>query len=121
MRRCRDARSGRLLLAAVLASGCANELPIATEAVDGGDEVQVTLLGDGFVKVAERRIPFERFLVELRQRARAMTQSQRDRFTVQVRFGAGCDSEERAAVVRASNERLMMEADILEIGRVAFE
>jgi len=81
-------RTCAAVLAAVAFAACASDpeapslLPAATEVV----VAQVT--GDSFVRTGDRRIPREAFVLELRQRTRAMTRAQRDGFRVELAIDA---------------------------------
>ncbi|HEB54016.1 MAG TPA: hypothetical protein ENI87_12245, partial [bacterium] len=78
----RAAIAGGLLLAA-----CAGGAPVTTAFDRSAGEVEVRLHGDGFVTSAGRRMPLERFVLELRQRVRSMDQDDvRGRFVVRVRL-----------------------------------
>lgn len=70
--------------AAALLAACASELPYDIARDGSGGTIAVRILGDGFVRTGERRIPLEAFVLELRQRVRPMAPADRARLTVQV-------------------------------------
>lgn len=70
-------------LLALLAS-CASSEPLNMSLGAADEVVDVAVLGDGFVRQGTRRIPREAFVLELRQRGRAMTSEQLDALRVQV-------------------------------------
>ena len=80
----------RRLFAAVwlaLALGaCASDDGVVTEFDYSAGLVEVEVLGDGFVRVDERRIPLEALVLELRQATRAMARSELLRYVVRVRL-----------------------------------
>jgi hypothetical protein len=57
---------------ALLLSACATEELDAPSASFSGERVDVKLFGDGFVQCAAGRVPFEAFVLTLRQRMRAL-------------------------------------------------
>jgi hypothetical protein len=62
-------------LALVLAS-CASE-PLDMSLAAATSQIDVTVLGDGFVRTGARRLPQEAFVLELRQKTRAMSREAR--------------------------------------------
>jgi hypothetical protein len=64
-------RRVRSLLFLALAA-CTTSEPAAPQIGVSSDVTVVTVLGDGFVRVSERRIPLELFVLEMRQRVRTL-------------------------------------------------
>lgn len=75
------ARTG--LVAVAFTAACASE---SAEPSLGyaAEVVEVRVLGDGFVRTGDRRLPLEALVLELRQRARAMDATARLQFRVDV-------------------------------------
>lgn len=61
-----------VLLLALVPLACASEVELAPAA----EHLSVLVLGDGFVRSEQRRIPLELFVLELRQRVRAMAKEE---------------------------------------------
>jgi hypothetical protein len=100
-----------LLLAAVAA--CASEEMAAPELPPATEIVAVQVIGDGFVRCAERRLPLELFVLELRQRVRAMARD--DVAGLRVEIGvepAGGEQAWRGA------ERIVDELQVMGIRQV---
>lgn len=104
-----------LLFVVAALGGCATEPEQPPGFDDSAGLVVVTVLGDGFVKTGERRIPVEAVVLELRQRTRAMPLEQRQRFVVRVlmtELQAGSPEAGRAG---RDLERLLQELQIMGV------
>ncbi|HEU4418484.1 MAG TPA: hypothetical protein VFT55_06065 [Planctomycetota bacterium] len=73
------------LCAAMVLPACASEAPANVSFDSSAGLVVVDVLGDGFVRSADRRMPLEALVLELRQRTRRMSPDERSRFVVQLR------------------------------------
>jgi len=78
------------LLPALLVA-CASQQPVDLQSGPVTEEVAVALLGDGFVRTGDRRCPREAFVLELRQRVRAMTAEHRKGLRVLIEIPEGGD------------------------------
>ncbi len=58
--------------ATLLLAACAASEPAAPQIGVSTDVTLVTVLGDGFLRTGERRIPLELFVLEMRQRVRTL-------------------------------------------------
>lgn len=101
---------GVLLLAA-----CAANEPAGVEFDSSAGLVAVDVAGDGFVRSAERRVPWEAIVLELRQRTRTMSDEQLQRFVVQLRVVADAGDPEEVARAMAVRDRLIDELDIMGV------
>jgi hypothetical protein len=100
-----------------LVAGCAaSEFdPSAVFAGTPDELLTVEVLGDGFVRAGDRRLPLELLVLELRQRARAMTADQLAGLRVHVGLAAdGGDPAMRDA------ERLLDQLQIIGVRQVTF-
>ncbi len=113
--------TGAVVLAGVAAlGGCASSEPLDMSLGSADEVVDVVVVGDGFVRTGERRIPRETLVLELRQRARAMTAEQLAAFRVHLEIGRDAD----AAVVGETDwDWLIDQLNIAGIGqgRVTFQ
>jgi hypothetical protein len=57
---------------ALLLAACAASEPAAPQIGVSTDVTLVTVIGDGFVRTGDRRIPLELFVLEMRQRVRSL-------------------------------------------------
>lgn len=113
--------SRRILAAAALSlvAACAatDDVPVRFDASAG--EVDVELLGDGFVRFDGRRIPLEAAVLHLRQATRDMKRSELLRFVVRVRF-AEVQSGEAARSQQGSRARLFDELEIMGVRQIVY-
>jgi hypothetical protein len=111
----RGAAAAFAALAALAA--CASDGPVPAGFDDSGGSVPVRVLADGFVVTGPRRIPLEAFVLELRQRTRAMAPAELRRFVVaiDVERGLGADAEVR---VRKGVDRLYAELEIMGVKQI---
>lgn len=65
-------RPGVLAAALAALAACAASEPLDMSMPTPTEQVAVTVLGDGFVRTGDRRIPLELCVLELRQRVRVM-------------------------------------------------
>ncbi|MFK7740769.1 MAG: hypothetical protein AB8H80_10630 [Planctomycetota bacterium] len=100
-------------------TACSSESPYRTEFDDSAGSLELEILGDGFVRTGGRRIALERVVLELRQRARAMSDDQLERFVVHVRYAPGLSGDARRHADE-NNERLLLELDIMDLGQVRY-
>ena len=111
------APSAVVVVALWVLGACASNEPIVT--LPGGEpSIVIDVAGDGFVRVGERRVPLEAIVLELRQRARAMTAEERARFVVQLRVDPQPRGSEAERVASRGRDRLVTEIDIMEFGVV---
>lgn len=103
----------------VTLGACAPQVPYATDVPTDAASISVTIFGDGFVRVDGRRIAFDRLLLELRQRARATDEAALGDFVVYLQYADGIDPDAFAAAEQEC-DRLLMELDILDLGRVVY-
>jgi len=94
----RHTRTLAPLVLAALAASCASSEPIDMSLGAVDETISVTVLGDGFVDAGGRRVPRETFVLELRQRTRALPSDKKARIRVDLRMrrdasdDAGADS-----------------------------
>ena len=107
------------LCAAVLLGACASEAPANTSFDSSAGLVIVDVLGDGFVRSADRRMPLEAFVLELRQRTRKMSPDELSRFVVQLRADP-LPGPEAAACAQQGMNRLLREFQIMGVRQVRY-
>ncbi|HZN39217.1 MAG TPA: hypothetical protein VFD82_10465 [Planctomycetota bacterium] len=108
------------LWAAALLGACASEAPANTSFDSSAGLVVVDVLGDGFVRSAERRMPLEAFVLELRQRTRRMSREDlKRRFVVQLRADP-LPGPEAAARAQQGFERLLHELEVMGVRQVRY-
>ncbi len=107
-------RLATLFAGAVLAA-CATDLPpgAKTEFDESAGVVEVTALGDGFVRFRGERVPLEAAVLTLRQRARAMTRDERARFVVQLLAAPNAADEATKQRTARDLDRLLNEVQIM--------
>lgn len=101
-------------LLAVLCA-CAGPLPVSTNFDSSGGLVAVEILGDGFVRADDRRIPLEAFVLELRQATRRMQAERLLRFVVRVRLTANFDDRAMAQMASDGREYLVKQLQIMGV------
>lgn len=77
-------RRATIAVVCALLAGCASSEPLDMSLGSADSIDDVVALGGGFVRCGGRRVPREAFVLELRQRARAMTFEQLEAYRVQV-------------------------------------
>ena len=110
-------RTWSTLACALAFAACASETP-KTAFDDSAGLVTITVLGDGFVRTGDRRIPVEAIVLELRQRTRAMTKDERSRFVVQLFADAQVDGSPAAARARQGLDLLWDQLFIMGVKQV---
>ncbi len=109
------------LLATLLLAACASEQPAGTAGFDdSAGVVDVTVCGDDFVRCAGERLPLDAFVLRLRQRTRAMTRDQLDRFVVHLRMASDIPAGEPAKVAYANKNRLLDELHVMGVTQVRY-
>jgi len=104
-----------------LFAGCASETPELDRAVvfdESAGVVAITVLGDGFVRVGEKRMPLDAIALELRQRTRAMSKDDLMRFVVQLFTEPQLPGSEAADVARHGVDRLFRELQIMGVRQI---
>jgi hypothetical protein len=108
------------LCAAMCLGACASEAPADVSSFDSSAGlVIVDVLGDGFVRSAERRMPLEAFVLDLRQRTRKMSPDELKRFVVQLRANP-LPGPEAAALAQQGMNRLLDELQIMGVLQVRY-
>lgn len=99
---------GAVRLCAVLLAACATDEPTVVSA--GFDAsaglVEVFVAGDGFVTSGRERMPFDAFVLRMRQRTRAMTKDEIDRFVVHIRLAPAIPEAQAIAASKSMNRML---------------
>ena len=98
---------------------CAGDDAVETQFDASAGMVTVELLGDGFVRVEDRRVPLEAFVLELRQSLRQMARADLLRYVVRVRL-ADVGSGAAASTQRASRRRLLGELEIMGVRQIVY-
>ena len=111
-------RRGTLPVLLVLGAACATSRPEGAPLPAGEPSIVVHVAGDGFVRVGERRIPLDALVLELRQRARKMTDDERLRFVVQIYVDPQPRGSDGERVAARGKDRLIDELGIMEMGQV---
>lgn len=104
-----------LSAAIALCTSCASELPISTTFDSSAGLASCKILGDGFVMTGERRIPLESFVLELRQKTRAMTSDELRRFVVTVGFDPDVQDGAAAKNIADGREYLLRQLQIMGV------
>lgn len=109
-------RSAGLLVALLGLCACASEAPArATSFDESAGKVAIVVLGDGFVRCGERRIPLEAIVLELRQRVRAMPREDLSRFVVELSMAPQQPGSPAATVAQQGVDRLFSELQIMGV------
>jgi len=104
-----------LLWSLLSVAGCATGGMGAPDLPPVTDRVQVMVFGDGFVRTDDRRLPLDSFVLELRQRVRAMDPAQRGGLRIEI------DVEPTGGnAARDGAERLVDQLQIMGIRNVSF-
>jgi len=74
------------------------------------------ILGDGFVRTGNRRIPVEAFVLELRQVTRDMTADELLRYAVKISFASGITETDGAAAQNMAECREFLIAQLYIMG-----
>lgn len=104
---------------ALALGACASDDGIVTDFDYSAGLVEVEVLGDGFVRVDERRIPLEALVLELRQATRDMARSELLRYVVRVRL-ARVQSGVAARSQQGSRARLLNELEIMGVRQIVY-
>ncbi|MFY9341946.1 MAG: hypothetical protein WAT39_05630 [Planctomycetota bacterium] len=111
----------RAALPIVLLAACASEQPAGTSGFDdSAGVVEVAVAGDDFVLCGGERLPLDAFVLRLRQRTRAMTRDQLNRFVVHIRMAADIPAGEPAKVAYANKNRLLDELHVMGVTQVRY-
>ena len=106
----------RCVLAGWLAlSACATEEPVSTPLGPADEVMRVELLGDGFVRSRERRMPREAFVLELRQRVRPMPSQKVSLLRVEIAMAEALDDS-----ASRDSDWLLDQLYIMGIGQVLY-
>lgn len=111
-------RSATLPVLLVLGAACATSRPAGAPLPSGEPSIVVHIAGDGFVRVGDRRIPLDTLVLELRQRARKMTDDERLRYVVQVFVDPQPRGSDGERVAARGRDRLIEEMTKMEMGQV---
>lgn len=103
-----------LLLALALAA-CETGPPINTEFDASAGSASCEILGDGFVRTGNRRIPLEAFVLEQRQAVRALSKEERLQYTVAWRIKPDLPNEEAAWIASDGNNYLLLQLQIMGV------
>ena len=112
-----NTRASLLVIAALAA--CASGPAVDTQFDYTEGLVTVELAGDGFVRVDDRRIPLEQFVLELRRATRAMERSALLRYVVRICL-APVEGGEAARVQQSSRRRLLAELEIMGVRQIVY-
>ena len=107
------------LCAAMVLPACASEAPANVSFDSSAGLVVVDVLGDGFVRSADRRLPLEALVLELRQRTRKMSADEISRFVVQLRADP-LPGPEAAARAQQDLNRLLDQLQIMGVLQVRY-
>lgn len=107
-----------LLCALWLLPACSTEAPYETAFDQSGGTIDVEVLGDGFVRSGNRRLPLDLLVLELRQRMRTIDDGLRDRIVVRLKVAPGIVAGPQAKVAREGLNRLIDELGIMDVGQV---
>ena len=108
-----------LLAVAFALAACESGPPVDTEFDYSAGLVSVELHGDGFVRVDDRRIPLEQFVLELRQATRKMETTELLRYVVRLRL-AQVQNGEAARVQQSARARLLNELEIMGVRQIVY-
>ena len=104
-----------LLCVALVLGACAKEVPFRTSFDSSAGSASCEILGDGFVRTGDRRIPLEAFVLELRQATRALSKKERLRYTVAWRITPNLSDEAAAQVAADGNNYLILQLQIMGV------
>lgn len=104
-----------LLWMSTVFAACATEVPFNTTFDSSAGTASCEILGDGFVRTGDRRIPLEAFVLELRQATRAMSKEELLRFMVDWRIAKDLPDEAAAKIASDGNNYLMLQLQIMGI------
>ncbi|MFT4515076.1 MAG: hypothetical protein ACI89X_001216 [Planctomycetota bacterium] len=103
------------MLACCALSSCATDMPISTTFDSSAGLASCQLLGDGFVRTGDRRIPLEAFVLELRQATRAMTSDELSRYVVAIGIDASVEGDVAAQNISDGREFLLRQLEIMGV------
>ncbi len=104
----------------VLCAACAANEPARPDFDNSAGLVVIDVAGDGFVRVGDRREPWEAVVLELRQRTRAMTADEMQRFVVHLRADPQPAGSNERAVAQKTMNRLVAELEIMGVRQVKY-
>ena len=108
------------VVASLLLAACASEAPVATGFDSSAGLVVVDVAGDGFVRTGDRRLPLEALVLELRQRTRAMSAEDLQKFVVRLRADPQAPRSQEAQRAQAAMNRLVDELMIMGVRQVVY-
>ena len=108
-------RSSSLLWLPLVLAACMKDVPFNTTFDSSAGTASCEILGDGFVRTGDRRIPLEAFVFELRQVTRALSKEERLRFSVVWRITPDLPDEAAAKIASDGNNYLMLQLQIMGI------
>lgn len=108
------------LLCCLALSACTADNNYRTEFDASAGEVEVSVLGDGFVRMHGERVPFEAAVLTLRQRARAMSAGELSRFVVHLKATPIGDSTAVSEHVAADLDRMLGQLQVMGITQVRY-
>ena len=111
--------SALALAVALSMTSCASDNVVETQFDASAGTVTVELLGDGFVRVGDRRIPLDAIVLELRQLFRRMDRADVLRYVVRIRL-ADIDSSVAVRAQQASRARLLGELEIMGVRQIVY-
>lgn len=111
-------RSWSLLGLPLVLAACVKDVPFKTSFDSSAGMASCEILGDGFVRTGDRRIPLEAFVLELRQVIRALSKEERLRYSVAWRITPDLPNEAAAKIASDGNNYLMLQLQIMGIRQV---
>jgi len=105
---------GCLFLVLALAA-CESGPPINTDFDNSAGTATCEILGDGFVRTGNRRIPLELFVLEQRQAVRKLSKEERLKYTVAWRIKSDLPNEEAARIASDGNNYLLLQLQIMGV------
>ena len=103
------------MLACFALSSCATDMPFRTTPDSSAGLASCEILGDGFVRTGDRRIPLEAFVLELRQATRSMTRDERSRYVVTIRYDPNVPDGVAAKNIGDGREYLLRQLQIMGV------
>jgi hypothetical protein len=103
-------------LCLALLAACASDEPATVSGFDdSAGRVEVFVGDDGFVTSAGERLPYDEFVLRMRQRTRAMSADEMQRFVVQIRLAPGLAGDEAKAAAWVRMNRLLDELKLMGV------
>jgi hypothetical protein len=107
---------GAVLLSFAMAAACASDEPATISGFDSSAGLVEVFVGDdGFVTSAGERLPYDEFVLRMRQRTRAMSADELQRFVVQIRLAPGLADDEAKAAAWVRMNRLLDELVLMGV------